>query len=430
MKDKISKVNSVIKKDGLFGFLRKGFKYLKSEMEHTFNISNKINFLKNKNDLIKYIDELFKNENYDRIIIWRSSFGWDVPLFQRPQHISNNLSKQKCLVFYEVTTMTDKVSTIEKIQDNLYLVNFKNKGFAKLLLNKMDDINKPKYLQFYSTDWALKVKTIKKYIKNSYKIIYEYIDDLSPVLAGTKELPKNVKEKYEYAMEDKENVIVVVTADILKEDIIKKRGDHNLVFSSNGVDYEFFKTIDKDFKFEAKFNQLINDSKPLIGYYGALAKWFDYELIKKINDTNKYNIVLFGIKYDDSFDLSNINNYKNICFLGPKDYKVLKNYANKIDVLMIPFLINDITKATSPVKIFEYMALKKPIITTDMNECRKYESVLIGKTHQEFIECLKLAIKNKNDEKYLKLLDKEARENDWFEKAKVIVEMLKSDENG
>ena len=44
-------------------------------MEHTFNIGNKINFIKNKNELIKYIDELFRNENYDRIIIWRSSFG-------------------------------------------------------------------------------------------------------------------------------------------------------------------------------------------------------------------------------------------------------------------------------------------------------------------------------------------------------------------
>ncbi|MDD4718570.1 MAG: glycosyltransferase [Bacilli bacterium] len=424
MKDKISKVNSVIKKDGLFGFLRKGFKYLKSEMEHTFNISNKINFLKNKNDLIKYIDELFKNENYDRIIIWRSSFGWDVPLFQRPQHISNNLSKQKCLVFYEVTTMTDKVSTIEKIQDNLYLVNFKNKGFAKLLLNKMDDINKPKYLQFYSTDWALKVKTIKKYIKNSYKIIYEYIDDLSPVLAGTKELPKNVKEKYEYAIEDKENVIVVVTADLLKEDVISKRGESNLVFSSNGVDYDFFQTIDSDYKFEKEFKDIINNGKPTIGYYGALAKWFDYDLIKKISDTNKYNIVLFGIKYDDSYDNSNIKDCKNVYFLGSMDYKVLKNYANKIDVLIIPFLINDITRATSPVKIFEYMALKKPIVTTDMNECRKYESVLIGKNHKEFIDKINEALKIAKNKDYLNLLDREAKENDWSKKAESIIDML------
>ena len=43
-----------------------------------------------------------------------------------------------------------------------------------------------------------------------------------------------------------------------------------------------------------------------ICYYGALAKWFDYDLIKKIAKTQKYNIILFGIKYDESFD-KNIN---------------------------------------------------------------------------------------------------------------------------
>ena len=425
MKDKLFKLISVIKKDGIGGFTKKILKYIKSEVEHTINLGNKINFIKNKKKYINYIEVLFKNENYDRIIIWRSSFGWNVPLFQRPQHISNNLSKQKCLVFYEVTTMTDQVNTIEKVQDNLYLVNLKNKSFAKLLLNKINNVNKPKYLQFYSTNWNINIKTVKDYIKKGYKIIYEYIDDLSPVLAGTKDLPVNVKTKYEYAMEDKENVIVVVTADLLKEDVISKRGETNLVFSSNGVDYEFFQNFDEYFKFEKEFTNIICNGKPTIGYYGALASWFDYELIEKINNTDKYNIVLFGIKYDDSYDKSNIKNCKNVYFLGSRDYKVLKNYANKIDILTIPFLINDITKATSPVKIFEYMALKKPIVTTDMNECRKYKSVLIGKDHEHFIEQLEIALSKRNDQKYLNLLDKEARENDWSEKARVIVDMLK-----
>lgn len=429
MKDKISKVISVIKKDGLIGFFKKGFKYIKANVGHNLNISYKINFYKNKDKLTKYLDEILKTEDYDRIIIWRSRFGWNVPLFQRPQHISNNLSKLKCLVFYEVTTMTDKVNDIEKIQDNLYLVNFKNKSFANLLLNKIDSINKPKYLQFYSTDWDLSAKIIKDYIGNGYKIIYEYIDDLSPVLAGTKELPINVKEKYEYAMQDKENVIVVVTADALQKDVISKRGTTNLVFSSNGVDYEFFQTIDENYEFEQEFLDIINSGKPTIGYYGALAQWFDYELIKKIDATNEFNIILFGIKYDDSFDNSGIENCQNVHFLGPRDYKVLKNYASKIDILTIPFVINDITNATSPVKIFEYMALKKPIVTTNMYECRKYITVLIGEDHQDFIEKLKIAYENKDDQKYLKLLDNEAKENDWSKKATAIVEMLIKVEN-
>ena len=137
----------------------------------------------------------------------------------------------------------------------------------------------------------------------------------------------------------------------------------------------------------------------------------------------KYSVVLFGIKYDESFD-QNLSGEENIYFMGPRDYKVLKYYAAKADVLTIPFLINDITRSTSPVKIFEYMALHKPIVTTDMNECRKYASVLIGHDHGEFIALLDKAMTLREDPDYIALLDKEARENDWSMKAKAITDMI------
>jgi hypothetical protein len=110
--------------------------------------------------------------------------------------------------------------------------------------------------------------------------------------------------------------------------------------------------------------------------------------------------------------------------MGPRDYSVLKYYAQACDVLTIPFLVNDITRATSPVKIFEYMAMHKPIVTTDMNECRKYDSVLIGKTHEEFLALLDKAMALSDDEEYIAKLDKDARDNDWSMKARAIIDML------
>ena len=111
--------------------------------------------------------------------------------------------------------------------------------------------------------------------------------------------------------------------------------------------------------------------------------------------------------------------------MGPRNYKILKNYASKMDVMIIPFKLNDITASTSPVKLFEYMALHKPIVTTAMRECKKYKSVLIGNSHEDFIKKLDQAISLKNDKDYIKLLDKEAIENDWNHKAKVIIDYIK-----
>ena len=124
--------------------------------------------------------------------------------------------------------------------------------------------------------------------------------------------------------------------------------------------------------------------------------------------------------------------YENIHYLGARNYKVLKNYANQFTVCTIPFLINSITEATSPVKLFEYMALEKPIVTTDMKECRKYKSVLVAKNHEEYIEFIDKAIemdrKQNENKKYFELLDKEARENDWMKKTEEIIKLISKDE--
>jgi glycosyltransferase involved in cell wall biosynthesis len=322
--------------------------------------------------------------------------------------------------------MTDKVKTLKKQSNNLYLFNYNNVLLNKILMKELEKINKPKYIQLYSTDWKLTVQNIKDYIANGFKFIYEYIDHLSPELAGTKELPVNIIEKYEYAMEN-EDVYVVVTADELKKDVEVKRGTKNLIESSNGVDYKFFESLDKEYKVEQEYLDIINNGKINVCYYGALAKWFDYDLVKAIAKTNKYNVILFGIKYDESFD-EKMGEVENVYFMGPRDYKILKNYASLCDILTIPFLLNDITKSTSPVKIFEYMALHKPIVTTDMLECRKYKSVLIGKDKKDFIKKLEEAYNKKDDKKYINLLDKEAQENDWSMKALAIIDTIKKDE--
>lgn len=428
MKDKLSKLNSLIKKYGFIATVKKVIDYILSKLA---NILNSINVFRNKK-VSKMLENILKNNQYDRIVVWRSNFGWNVPLFQRPQHISINLSKQKCLVFYEVTHFTDKIKDLKEVNKNLILVNLENKSIQKILFYKLKNINKPKYIQIYSTDWNMKLEELKKYIENGYKIIYEYIDEINPILSGTKEIPVNIKEKYEYMLKDKENVFVVVTADKLKEDIEQKRGTEKLVFACNGVEYNHYQNIDKLFEFDKDFSQILDEKKPIVGYYGAFASWFDYEMIRYLSKNRpEYNIVLIGTKYDESMEKSKIEELKNVYFLGTKDYKILKNYAAKFDVCTVPFIINDITKATSPLKIFEYMALNKPIVTTAMDECKKYESIFIANTNKEFTELIDKAIKlnTKESYKYFEILKKEALENTWESKTKLIIELLNESEN-
>jgi hypothetical protein len=47
------------------------------------------------------------------------------------------------------------------------------------------------------------------------------------------------------------------------------------------VDYDFFQRYES-YTFEPEFRAILERGKPILCYYGALAKWFDYDLIKTI----------------------------------------------------------------------------------------------------------------------------------------------------
>lgn len=425
MKDKISKFINVTKRDGLLKTIKKTWTYLMANYINKINVRKRIKFNLSKDKISNELDEIL-NKDYDRILVWRGSFGWNVPLFQRPQQIANCLINDKCLVLYEVTRMTDKIDFIKCEKENLYLMDYELTSFENLLFDKLKRIKKPKYLQLYSTCWDVKKEEVDLYVNNGFKMLYEYIDDLNPVLAGTDKLPQNVADIYDYVITHKD-VLVVTSADKLYEDMVSKRKNNkNIILSSNGVDYDHFAKLSNK-KIEV-MEQIKKEYPTIVGYYGALASWFDYDLIKRLAKDNK-NIafVLMGIKYDTSYDESKIEKIDNIKYLGPINYSELPDYAKYFNIAWIPFKINEITLATNPIKVFEYMALNKFIITSALPECKKYKSVNIANNYDDYSNFIHNYKKLFNG-KYHDLLEKEAKENSWEHKADDIVKLLKENE--
>lgn len=396
--------------------------YLKTWFKELFDVKTKAEY---KEVISKIMNE---HQECEKIFIWISNnFGWNVGLFQRPQHIAMNIANENILYFYDTSNRYDGVKTIKKQDDNLFLVNTSNKLFFKLLLKELKKTKKKKYIHIYSTEIAMPLHQLKKYIKQGFNVLYEYIDDLSPQISGTEELPKHIVDKYEYCLQDIENTAIVVTADDLEKDVMRFRNKSQFTYSCNGVNYDHFQ-VEKNYnRINRKMKEIVDAGKPIIGYYGALASWFDYEMVKYLaKERPEYNIILIGVKYDHYYDQHDLEEYENIHYLGTIDYKDLPKYAVYFDICTIPFLINEITQATSPLKLFEYMAMHKPIITTSMHECKKYKSVFIANDNKEFVEltdkCLQM--NPSKDKAYFDLLEQEARDNTWQKKAKIILDYL------
>ena len=258
-------------------------------------------------------------------------------------------------------------------------------------------------------------------------MLYEYIDDLAPEIAEFSKLPVNIQEKFDYATADN-HIPMTVTADLLRQQIIGLRGNKNLAFSTNGVDPEHFRNIKEDFVFNDVFQKVLNRGNKIVGYYGAMAKWMDYDLLKYVAaQLPDVDFVLIGKKYDDSFDASGVDAVSNIHFIGPVPYADLPQYAAKFDICSIPFVVNSITNATSPLKLFEYMALGKPVLTTAMQESAKYDAVNIATDAEDFVQKVLQLLSYTPDTQpaYFNLLDETANANSWSAKTDIILEMLR-----
>src|SRR5437016_9603907 len=84
---------------------------------------------------------------------------------------------------------------------------------------------------------------------------------------------------------------------------------------------------------------------------------------------------------------------KNVHVMGRRSYSLLPSYCRGIDVAILPFVVNDLTIASNPLKLREYVAAGLPVVSTEIPEARRLEAcVRVGRTYQEFLECVEISL--------------------------------------
>ena len=363
------------------------------------------------------LDKIFSRD-YKRIVIFENHFGYRNIMMQRPQHLLKNMGDSDTLVLYNSYYDIDfeDRGRITRIDRSVYVLDLFY--FRRYLLEAAEKIEH-RYLMVYSTD-TVPVSRITQYLKLGFRVIYEYVDDINPDLISPRRIGK-IMERHRFLI-GSEDALVVATADKLYDNVRKMNGAAEAVLIPNGAECGRF--LPESVTDDREYLSWLRPDSIHAGYYGALASWVDYDLLAELAEDERIQIILIGIEHDDSLAKSGLTERENVRYFGRKEYASLAGYVHYFDVCIIPFLVNEITMATSPVKLFEYMALNKPIVTTDMDECRKYESVLIGHDHDEFLAQLDHALELRSDPQYLELLDREALANTWKEKAKCILDEL------
>ncbi|MEJ8303599.1 glycosyltransferase [Saccharibacillus sacchari] len=344
-------------------------------------------------------------------IIFLSVIDWDFR-FQRPQHLSQNLAKLGHRVFYFNANFHSSNVHVKHRQANLEEVTLSNHFGTRIYdidyntnIKKMaEDLNailNPYHIRDCTViveypNWVPAAYYLKEHF--GFKVVFDYIDDYNDfkdtasasLISYTKEL---------FALSD----LVIATSQDLYEKA--KPFANKIEIIRNGTEFAFFNQASKP----------SNKKEKKIGYYGAIAEWFDTEkisiLAEKLPDVA---IELIGhVSHEECMEL---NRYKNVKFLGEKKYTDLPKYLEDYDVCLIPFKSDiELIKATNPVKFYEYLSAGKKIVATEIPELEIYrdEYVYLANSNEQFYEyvaaCLDQTDILKDSDELMQLAEK----NDW-----------------
>jgi len=366
-------------------------------------------------------------------ILYYGNHYWDRGPWFRKQYFAKYLTERgHCIFFIEGSTSIMKHNkqlknklfkfSFEKINDNLYIITppayfpFPNSYFSRhLFYLKLVHNIKKLFKSLKIDDYLIWFNIINfssvLHLLNARKIIFDLSDDiplyfkLSNNEKAYKVHSKCLKKAYQQAD------IPITTACKLKEKY-QYLTDKEIIVISNGHNLDINSVHNKKFDIPADIK---NIPRPVIGFIGTLFRFTDDELLDYcISSRPHYSFVFIG-KHENGFPLSKIKKYHNVYILGEKPKNYIENYVNALDICFNPFKIHEVNDSVSPLKVFEYLALKKHVVSSCMYSLQKEDIskyIHFGKDYDEILNIIDSLVENRN---YVNNIpDKELQKYHWY----------------
>ncbi len=224
---------------------------------------------------------------------------------------------------------------------------------------------------------------------------------------------KQVK-KYDELLKEHADLVVYVN----KELMMRERDScRKALFLDHGVDYEFFAGVLRDSYVPQEMRRV---PRPILGFYGGIDEHTtDIPFVEKVADLLKdFSIVLIG---SSSIDLSSLASHRNVYLLGQKPYDRIPHYAKCFDVCFMPWQQNKWIQACNPIKLKEYLALGKPIVSTPFKELENYNGlVAVASSAMDFAGAVRKVL-SENCPEFIVKRQKKVIADTWDAKAQRVL---------
>lgn len=237
------------------------------------------------------------------------------------------------------------------------------------------------------------------------RFIYQCMDDISQVDYTAKHGIRLEEEIIRHA-----DITLCTSRELTR---LKSALSPNVFFHPNAANVELFKkafgrTLPVPIDIEC-------GGRKVIGLMGSIEYRTDFELLRKAAIYHSDKILfLLGPVAGDEHIKAGLNELPNVIFAGARDIDELPEYLQCFDCCIIPYKLNTLTRSIYPLKINEYLAAGKPVVSTDFSEdISSFSDVAyITHTHDEFIQAIDRAIAEDDyNKKYQRL--NVASSNSW-----------------
>lgn len=179
--------------------------------------------------------------------------------------------------------------------------------------------------------------------------------------------------------------LVLATAEVLA-DKVRRCGAKRLLYLPNACDWRHFAETPLD-----PGTVDAGGSRSTVGYVGVLASHLDYELLfDLIVGKRNANWVFAGQEKGDVLIPANAR----VRRLGHVAYEDLPKAMAAFQVGIIPYLDSPLTRAVNPVKLYEYLAAGRPVVSSRLPELQKFEReglIICASTTREWLDALEEA---------------------------------------
>jgi glycosyltransferase involved in cell wall biosynthesis len=160
---------------------------------------------------------------------------------------------------------------------------------------------------------------------------------------------------------------------------------------------------------------------PRIGFIGNIAEWVDIDLLSALCEAKPaWNFVMIG-RYQRRIRRPQC---PNLHWLGYRPQQVITQYLAAFDVCIIPFVMSDLVRSIDPLKLYEYLAAGRPVVTTPLPSAADFEDLIHVATGTDgFLLGIDAAIAE-GDERRVKRLEA-VRRHSWDARFGTIIELVR-----